>query len=155
MERETQVRGTSRFVLVVGVGTEEIAERAEQIRALAPFGVGPDVVLEAEGAPTVFVEAMRLVRAGGTIVEHGHFTCRGTTPIGLTPIVFRDLQIFGNLGYYNSGFSTAVSILEAERSRVPFEKVVTHEFSLSRVQEALETARREDCVKALLIPARE
>jgi len=47
-----------------------------------------------------------------------------------------------------------VSILEAERSRVPFEKVVTHEFSLSRVQEALETARREDCVKAVLIPAR-
>jgi threonine dehydrogenase-like Zn-dependent dehydrogenase len=53
-----------------------------------------------------------------------------------------------------SGFATAVSILEAERSRVPFEKVVTHEFSLSRVQEALETARREDCVKAVLIPAR-
>ena len=130
------------------------AERAEQIRALTPFGVGPDVVLEAAGAPAAFVEVMRLVRAGGTIVEHGHFTYRGTTPIDLTPIVLKDLQIFGNLGYYNSGFATAVSILEAERSRVPFEKVVTHEFSLSRVQEALETARREDCVKAVLIPTR-
>jgi len=30
--------------------------------------------------------------------------------------------------------------------------VVTHEFPLSRVHEALESARREECVKAVLSP---
>lgn len=128
------------------------AERAETIRAMTPFGLGPDIVIEAAGAPSAFVEAMNLVRAGGTIVEHGHFTYRGTIPIDLTPIVLKDLQILGNLGYYNSGFATAVTILEAQAARVPFENVVTHEFPLSRVEEALETARREECVKTVLVP---
>lgn len=127
-------------------------ERAERIRTLTPHGVGPDIVIEAAGAPAAFVEAMRLVRAGGTIVEHGHFTYRGTIPIDLTPIVLKDLQILGNLGYYNSGFATAVWILESQGRRVPFERVVTHEFPLSRVHEALESARREECVKAVLSP---
>jgi L-iditol 2-dehydrogenase len=127
-------------------------ERAERVRALTPFGVGPDIVLEAAGTPAAFVEAMRLVRAGGTIVEHGHFTYRGTLPIDLTPIVLKDLQIFGNLGYYNSGFVTAVRILESQGRRVALERVVTHEFPLSRVHEALEAVRREECVKAVLAP---
>jgi hypothetical protein len=35
---------------------------------------------------------------------------------------------------------------------VTFENVVTHEFPLSRVEEALATARREECVKAVLVP---
>ncbi len=129
------------------------AERADRVRALTPFGVGPDIVIEAAGAPAAFVEALQLVRAGGTIVEHGHFTFRGTVPIDLTPIVLKDLHILGNLGYYTSGFATAVSILKAERSRVPFDRLVTHEFPLSRVDEALATARREECVKAVLIPS--
>lgn len=128
------------------------AERAETIRALTPFGLGPDIVIEAAGAPAAFVEAMNLVRAGGTIVEHGHFTYRGTIPVDLTPIVLKDLQILGNLGYYNSGFATAVTLLKSQAARVPFETAVTHEFPLSRVEEALETARREECVKAVLVP---
>ncbi len=170
---------------------------------------------------------MKLVRPVGTIVEHGHFTYRGTIAVDLTPIVLKDLHIFGNLGYYtvrslikatdypptaqsggepeegwrstplgrvpapqawvrgegerlplpvqarrpsprtkrsgricsltsgplsNSGFATAVTILGAQTGRVPFESLVTHEFPLSQAHEALETGRREECVKAVLAP---
>ncbi len=139
--------------LVLDFRETSAPERAQAIRALTPHGLGPDIVVEAAGAPAAFVEAMSLVRPGGTIVEHGHFTYRGTTPIDLTPIVLKDLQILGNLGYYNSGFATAVRVLEAQAARVPFESLITHTFPLAAAVEALETARREECMKAVVNPS--
>ena len=127
-----------------------LAERAEAIRAMTPFGVGADVVIEAAGAPAAFIEAIDLVRTAGIIVEHGHFTPRGTIPFDPVPIVLKDLQIYGNKGYYS--FSTAVKILEANADKVPFENLVTHEFPLSQAQEALDVAHRQECMKAVIVP---
>jgi L-iditol 2-dehydrogenase len=138
--------------LVLNFTRTSAEERAKAIRAMTPFDIGPDIVIEAAGAPSAFIEAIDVVRRGGTIVEHGHFTYRGTIPIDLTPIVLKDLQILGNTGYYSSGFDTAVRLLEANAGKIPFERVVTHEFPLSKAQEALEAARGQECVKAVLIP---
>jgi threonine dehydrogenase-like Zn-dependent dehydrogenase len=127
------------------------AERAEMIRALTPHGIGPDIVIEAAGAPSAFVEAVELVRRGGIIVEHGHFTPRGTIPFDPVPIVLKDLQIYGNKGYYT--FNTAVRILEAQADRVPFEDLVTHQFPLAQVQVALEAAHSQEAMKAVIVPS--
>jgi threonine dehydrogenase-like Zn-dependent dehydrogenase len=126
-------------------------ERAEAIRALTPHGVGADVVIEAAGAPSAFVEAIDLVRQGGIIIEHGHFTPRGTIPFDPTPIVLKDIQILGNRGY--NGFGTAMRILEANADRLPLEKAVTHEFPLSQAAEALEIARKQEGMKIVFNPA--
>jgi L-iditol 2-dehydrogenase len=127
-------------------------QRAATIRAETPFGVGPDVVIEAAGAPSAFVEAIDLVRTAGIVIEHGHFTPRGTIPFDPTPIVLKDIQLYGNKGYYS--FNTAVRILESNWERVPFDKVVTHEFPLAQAQEAMEMARRQECMKAVFVPSR-
>jgi len=127
-------------------------ERAEIIRGQTPHGIGPDIVIEAAGALRAFIEAINLVRPGGTIVEHGHFTYRGTIPFDPMPIVRKDIVIIGNTGYYSSGFDTAVKILEANVGRVAFERIVTHEFPLAQAQEAVEAARREVALKAVLVP---
>ena len=127
-----------------------VEQRAEAIRALTPHCIGPDIVIEAAGAPAAFVEAIDLVRRGGIIVEHGHFTPRGTIPFDPVPIVLKDLQIYGNKGYYT--FNTAVKILEANADRVPFEDLVTHEFPLSQAQEALDAAHSQVAMKAVIVP---
>lgn len=130
--------------------TTSAEERLEAIRALTPFRVGPDVVIEAAGAPSAFVEAIDMVRPGGIVIEHGHFTPRGTIPFDPTPIVLKDIQLYGNKGYYS--FNTAVRLLEANWQRVPFERMVTHVFPLAEAQQAMDTARSQDCMKAAFDP---
>jgi len=127
-------------------------EREDLIRDMTPHRVGPDIVIEAAGAPSAFIEAIDLVRNGGTVIEHGHFTYRGTIPIDPMPIVLKDILIIGNTGYYSSGFDTAIRVLESNVNRINFERAVTHEFPLAQAQDALEAARSQEALKAALVP---
>ena len=130
--------------------TEE--ERAKRIRDLTPWGMGPDLVVEAAGAPAAFKEALDLVRRGGTVLEFGHFTDRGTIPINPLLIVYKDVTIMGSNGYGPNGYSVAIKVLESYWKQVPFAKAVTHQFGLDDVSKAVEMARQQECVKAVVVP---
>jgi L-iditol 2-dehydrogenase len=130
--------------------TEE--ERARTIKELTPWGMGPDLVVEAAGAPSAFKEALDLVRRGGTILEFGHFTDRGPIPINPLLMVYKDVTIYGSNGYGPNGYSAAIKVLESYWKQVPFAKIVTHKFGLDDVAKAVETARQQECVKAVVVP---
>ena len=51
------------------VGVEERIARAKELTE----GVGPDLVIESAGEPDVFIEALRMVRKGGTVIEVGNW----------------------------------------------------------------------------------
>ena len=130
--------------------TEE--ERAEKIKAMTPWGVGPDLVVEAAGAPAALKEALDLVRRGGTVLEFGHFTDRGPIPINPLLIVYKDVTIYGSNGYGPNGYAAAIKVLESYWKQIPFHKAVTHKFNLDQVEQAMECARQQRCVKAAVIP---
>ncbi|HET7882595.1 MAG TPA: alcohol dehydrogenase catalytic domain-containing protein, partial [Acetobacteraceae bacterium] len=60
----------------------EPAERIARAREHTG-GLGPDIVLDCSGFPQTFVEALRMVRPGGVVVEAGTFVDMG--PIGINP----------------------------------------------------------------------
>jgi len=130
--------------------TEE--ERAEMIKGLTPRGVGPDIVIEAAGAPTAFREALDLVCRGGTVVEVGHFTYRGTIEINPELLIRKDMQIYGHGGFSLSDFRNALRLFEAYGDLLPFDQVVTHKFPLEQTMEAIEISREEKCIKAVIVP---
>jgi len=130
--------------------TEE--QRAERIKAMTPWGMGPDLVVEAAGAPAAFKEALDLVRRGGIILEFGHFTDRGPVPINPLLMVYKDITIYGSNGYGPNGYAAAIKVLESYWKQVPFTKLVTHRFSLGQVDQAMEAARQQECVKAAIVP---
>ena len=130
--------------------TEE--ERAQMIKSLTPRGIGPDVVMEIAGAPEAFREALNLVCHGGTVVEVGHFTYRGTIEINPEILVRKDLQVFGHGGFSTSDFRNALRLSEAYANLFPFDKIVTHKFPLEQTMDAIDLSREGGCVKAVIVP---
>lgn len=65
-------------------------------------GRGPDLVLDCSGHPDTFVEALKIVRVGGVVVEFGAFVDMG--PVSINP---------------NADICTKMSPLSASAARPP------------------------------------
>jgi L-iditol 2-dehydrogenase len=138
--------------LVINFQKTTEVDRADIIKSLTPRGVGPDVVLEIAGAPEAFREAINLVCRGGTVVEAGHFTYRGTIEINPEILIRKDMQIFGHGAFSTNDFRNALRIFEAYADMFPFDKVVTHKFPLEQAMDAINLSREGGCVKAVIVP---
>ena len=83
----------------------------EQLKlVLNGFGIGPDIVLDCSGFPETFVEAIRMVRVGGVVVEAGTFVDMG--PVAINPnsdICTKNVSVIG------VGGETATSYLPSMR----------------------------------------
>lgn len=125
-------------------------ERVEYVRELT-FGLGADVVLEMAGVPAAFSESLKLVRAGGKLVEFGHFSNVGTTPLNPQDIVNKDLDIHGVFAYPNTQIDIALRTLQYTKDRFPYKELITHRFSVEQTEEAIRAGRDKSCVKAMVI----
>ncbi len=130
-------------------GRLPVEERLEKVRE-ATEGVGPDVVIEAAGAPHAFTEALDFARRGGKLIEVGNFTNNGPTEIIPFYICHKDLDIHGSWGYPALIFKDAISMLE--RTSLPIEEAVTHTFPLEEFPKALEVVGARDAGKVVIAP---
>jgi len=128
-------------------GRSPMEERLKKVRE-ATSGVGPDVIIEAAGAPRAFTEALDFVRRGGKLIEVGNFTNNGPTDIIPFYICNKDLDIHGSWGYPALVFKDALSMLE--RTALPVEKVVTHTFPLKELPKAFEVVGTRDAGKVVV-----
>jgi len=128
-------------------GRSPMEERLKKVRE-ATSGVGPDVVIEAAGAPRAFTEALDFIRRGGKLIEVGNFTNNGPTDIIPFYICNKDLDIHGSWGYPALVFKDALSMLE--RTALPVEKVVTHTFPLKELPKAFEVVGTRDAGKVVV-----
>ncbi len=134
-------------IVVVGAPKERISA----VRDVFPEGA--DVVFEAAGVPVAFAEGLEMVRHGGVYVEVGHFTDRGTIPLNPYILCRKDINLYGSWGAGPHGFMMSRRILEANLKSLPFERIVTHKFTLDEAMEAVETVRRGECMKAVFLPS--
>lgn len=130
-------------------GRLPVEERLEKVRE-ATEGVGPDVVIEAAGAPHAFKEALDFARRGGKLIEVGNFTNNGPTEIIPFYICHKDLDIHGSWGYPALIFKDAISMLE--RTSLPIEEAVTHTYPLEELPKALEVVGARDAGKVVIAP---
>lgn len=125
-------------------------ERIETVLNHTIHRLGADAVFECAGAPSAFIDGIQVTRMGGSLVEFGHYTDRGTIPINPLDVCRKDIQILGSWGYGQQEFASVVRILAANSGKIPFEDIVTHSFALQEIQDALEIARKQDCTKAVI-----
>jgi L-iditol 2-dehydrogenase len=130
-------------------GTKPLEKRLEEVRKLTG-GIGPDVVIEAAGAPRAFQESLEFVRRGGKLIEVGHFTDNGTATIHPFAICYKDVDIHGSWAYPALIFRDAISFLE--RTTLPVEEVVTHVLPLEEVSKGMELAGSEGVGKIAITP---
>lgn len=95
---------------------------------------GADVVVECAGVQQTMIQAVDLVRRGGTIVMVG-WTGNELDQVSLTEIAMGEINLLGS-AIYCRDFPTALEL--AVTRDVNLSAMISHEFSLSEVGNALE-----------------
>jgi len=128
-------------------------ERLQQVRDLTE-GVGPDLVIEAAGEPQAFLEALELVRKGGTVIEVGNWVDMGTTePLNVMQhIASKNLHIH-SVFHCGTNWRQVLKILQQQRDRYEFPSLISHRFGLGELAARMEIVTMPDeCVKVEVVP---
>jgi threonine dehydrogenase-like Zn-dependent dehydrogenase len=138
--------------LTLDASQTERAERLEAVRERTG-GRGVDLVVDCSGVPETFVDALELVRWGGTIVEAGAFVDLG--PVAVNPnrdVCTRNVCILGIGGETADAYVPAMEAMAAHLDTMPLREVVTHRLPLERTEEAVELSQREEAMKVVIAP---
>jgi L-iditol 2-dehydrogenase len=134
------------------LGAGDVAERVEAVRR-ATGGRGADVVVDCSGVAETFVEALALVRWGGTVIEAGAFVDLGPVPVNPNAdICTRNICVLGIGGETDSAYEPAMAAMVAHLDRLPLGRVVSHRFPLDQAGEALELSQTDAARKVVLCP---
>jgi threonine dehydrogenase-like Zn-dependent dehydrogenase len=138
--------------LTMTVDDTEPAERIARARAHSG-GIGPDIVLDCSGFPETFVEAIRMVRVGGVVVEAGTFVDMG--PVAINPnsdICTKNVSVIGVGGETATAYLPSMRLMAANLDRLPFDRIVSHRMPLERAQEGLELSQTDSAMKVVMAP---
>jgi L-iditol 2-dehydrogenase len=116
-------------------------------------GRGADITIEATGAPTAVVDALRCTRDAGRVVVVGQYTDHGD--VAFNPhhdLNRKHLDVRGCWGSDFSHFHRAVRVLsDAERAR-PWSRLELRRYGLARANDALDDVAAGRVIKALIDP---
>ncbi len=114
----------------------------------ATGGEGVDVVCEMSGVPSALHQAFATVRMGGRVQLLG--IPRGEVPVNFaTEIIFKGITVYGVIG--RKMYETWHDMLRFLKSGMLDPRpVITHQFPLARIDEALAAIRSGDAGKVIL-----
>jgi threonine dehydrogenase-like Zn-dependent dehydrogenase len=139
---------------VISVTATTPADRVERVKALTG-GRGVDVAIEATGVPSAVTEGMQMTRDGGRFVVVGQYTDAGD--VSLNPhsdINRKHLDIRGCWGSDFSHFHRSVSLLARFGDSVGWEKMISRQYGLTEMNEALMSVAKGEVVKAVVCPGK-
>lgn len=118
----------------------------------ATGGFGADMVIECVGHPEAVPEGLELCRDGGAYLVLGQYADAGNVSFNPHTITRKQLRLAGSWGFEPRHVDRALRLLERAEYRELFERQVTHRFTLDNANEALDTVRRLQSGKALIVP---
>ena len=114
-------------------------------------GFGADVVIDTTPDPSIFREAVSILRRGGVYVNPGLAIPAGDVPLDLySDVVTKNLSIHGAWASDASHLDKAIRITQS--GKFPFDKLVTHRFSLEDHEEAFRVLNDKEGVKVVFEP---
>jgi len=130
------------------------AARLEAARMLTG-GRGPDVVIEASGAPEAVRDALDLVRDGGRVVVCGQYTDNGAVEIHPHwQLNRKHIEIKGCWGSRYDHFHRAVALTARYGDEKPWRDMVSARFTLDEAGNALAAVENRTAIKAVITPNR-
>lgn len=138
----------------VTINIKDVAhkDRVQAIKDLTE-GRGADVVVETAGNAQAFVEGLDYTRRGGTYIETGSFVDTGEVGINVhRHIAAKNVLLVGNSNHPHTGYYQALHMMMKYRKEYPFEKLITHRFSLDEGKEAMERSYDPECLKVVFVP---
>jgi L-iditol 2-dehydrogenase len=139
--------------VTINASRTPVEARVQQVKDLTE-GVGPDLVIESAGEPDVFLEALQMVRKGGTVIEVGNWVDLGkTVPLDvMRHITSKNLHIH-SVFHCGTNWRPVLKILQQQSSRYKFPSLITHRFSLDDLVAKFGTVTKfDECVKIEVVP---
>ena len=116
-------------------------------------GRGPDVTIEATGAPIAVSQALRWTRDAGRVIVVGQYTDCGSIELNPhTEINRKHLRVQGVWGSDFSHFYRSVELMRDPRAAAAYREIVVSEYGLGEMNEALAAVAEGKTSKALVIP---
>jgi L-iditol 2-dehydrogenase len=134
--------------VVVG-GRPERRELVELFGAESGAGTGADVVIEAVGSDAAWLDAVELVRPGGTVVMFGGLPRDARPPVDAYRLHYEELTVRGSFHHTPATVRAALGFLAS--GAYPWERLVTHRVLLDELP-ALFADPPHDLLKAAVVP---
>ena len=115
-------------------------------------GRGADLAVECVGRPHVVPEGLRMLRKAGMYIEPGNFVDCGSTPINIHEICAKNLRIIGMCNHTHVGYRAHMEMMERSMKWFPWDKFISHKFSLAEAQKAVETSMTAESMKVVIDP---
>ncbi|HSR53743.1 MAG TPA: zinc-binding dehydrogenase [Acidobacteriota bacterium] len=116
-------------------------------------GRGADVTIEATGAPSAVVDAMRCTRDAGRVVVVGQYTDHGEIPFNPhLDLNKKHLDVRGCWGSDFSHFYRGVQVMSRPERAQPWTKIPLQSYTLEQSNQALAAVENGRIVKALIEP---
>src|SRR5579872_5533238 len=145
----------SRLQMGRRLGADEIvnARTTDPVKRIMELtdGKGVDLAIEASGALEAPQQCASVTKRGGKIVIVAFYP--GPVTLDLSAIVRGDITIFTSRGEGGNNVKRAVSL--ARRGRLKCAELITHEFPLDQIGEALRVMREriDDPMKIVVVPS--
>lgn len=112
------------------------------------LGEGPDVVIEATGAPSCIQTGIYLAKKGGMFVQAGMGKENVLVPI--TTACIRDLTIRGSIRYSTGCYPTAIDLVASGKINV--KRLITNRFKFEQAEDAFKLVRegKENVIKVII-----
>jgi len=113
-------------------------------------GRGADVVVEVVGRPEVVKVGLRMLRRGGTYCETGNFVDTGSVELNIHRFfAAKNVLFIGNTNHPHDMYYAHFEMMIRNRKNFPWEKIITHRFTLDQCKEALKKAYEPDAIKVV------
>ena len=134
------------------VTSDDREEIKDNIKKLTN-NVGADLVVDCSGVSEGFSIALELIREVGMVLEVGIFS--NSHDISINPhshILEKSARVIGIGGDDISQYYPSIKLLERNIDKLPWKKIISHEFNINNVHEAMDIAMSDKSMKVLLNP---
>ena len=124
------------------INVREVAERKDRVNLVRQLtgGFGADVACDFVGFPQVIPEGIEMLRPGGTYLEIGTISRGAKVELEPAQLVWGAKRIVGVIMYDAWVIPQALDFLVRNHTRWPFERLISHKYSLESINDAFAQA---------------
>ncbi len=125
-----------------------LEERVKLVKSVAN-GVGADFAFQCTGAPAAAKDIYEYIRRGGGLCEMGFFVNNGEYNVNPHfAMCNKEINLVGSWDYSADDYPTTMAFLrQAREMKIPIKDLITHEFALDQLNEAMEVNVAQQGIK--------
>ncbi len=126
--------------------------RVKLVKSVAN-GVGADFAFQCTGAPAAAKDIYEYIRRGGGLCEMGFFVNNGEYPVNPHfAMCNKEINLVGSWDYSADDYPTTMAFLrQAREMNIPIKELITHEFPLDQLNEAMEVNVAQKGIKICFV----